>query len=157
MTRTLRIGRGLELPLDAVELSWAAGIFEGEGCVSIAVRNSDETYRLVCVIGSTDREMVEFFHVRWGGWLQPGYGHRGNRKPSWSWTATASWAEKFLNDVRPYLRLPRIQAKVELALQFRTRQSRSAHVYKARGYKAAQREIYHQMRGLNRRGAAASV
>lgn len=140
------------------ELCWAAGLFEGEGTITIAVRNQDDTYRLLCCVGNTDEQVIDFFHQRWGGWKQPFYGaDRGNRQPGWNWTVTAWRAAHFLVDLEPFLVTDRVRRKLDLALAFRDRQSSEVRVQRQAGYKAAQRELYLEMRGLNQRGLQATT
>lgn len=154
----LHIADTLTLPIDAVtetDLHWAAGLFEGEGTVTIAVRNSDETYRLVVTMGNTDAEVVDFFCDRWPGWRQPAYGDRPGRKPAWYWTVAGPKAEAFVHQVMPYLRTQRVRDKCEIALRFRASQPRRITSVPLRaGVKAAQRDLYLEMRKLNKRGAS---
>lgn len=136
-----------------VERVWAAGLFEGEGTITIAVRNQDSTYRLVCVIGHTDRQVINFFHHRWGGWVQPAYGERPGRKQAWSWTVAGPVAEQFLVSIQPFVLTLRVRRKLLLALDFRREQTSLKSVWSKPEYKAAQRQAYSEMRLLNRRGA----
>lgn len=134
------------------DLAWAAGLFEGEGTVTIAVRNSDATFRVVCIVGNTDREIIEFFHGRWGGWDQRVYGKRPGRKPAWTWTVAGPRAVAFLMDLLPYVRTQRVREKIELALEFRAAQSSKKSVWSKADYKTKQRALYEKMRVLNKRG-----
>lgn len=134
------------------ELAWAAGLFEGEGTITIAIRNLDETYRLLVTLGNTDRQVVEFFHDRWGGWLQPVYGERPGRQPAWTWTVTAGRAETFLRKLRPHVVTDRVKRKLAIALAFRKHQSSLPHDWRDPAYKPHQRSLYLEMRELNRRG-----
>lgn len=135
-----------------VELSWAAGLFEGEGTITIAIRRSDTTYRLLCIVGNTDREVIEFFHVRWGGGDQPVYGDRPGRKPAWTWSVSGPKAEEFLRDIQPYLRTERVKKKCELGLRFRDHQSNLKRVWSHPQYRETQTRMYEEMRVMNRRG-----
>lgn len=151
----LRIAEGLTLPLEAVtelDLAWAAGLFEGEGCISIGVRNSDETYRLICIIGSTDRETIEFFHRRWGGYFQRGFGKQPNHKPSWTWTLIGPKAAAFLAAIQPHVRTQKTREKLELGIRFQSGRLPGGTGGYMPGYKEGQRQIYQTMRRLNRRG-----
>lgn len=143
------------LPTSEPDLNWAAGLFEGEGTVTIAVRNQDSTYRLVCMVGNTDREIIDFFASRWGGWVQPAYGERPGRQPAWTWTVAGPRAEAFLREIEPHVRTIRVRNKIRLGLSLRAHQSRKTSVRKADAdYKAKQRKLYLAMRSLNRRGVA---
>jgi hypothetical protein len=153
----LRVSPDLALPLEAVtetDCIWAAGFFEGEGTVTIAVRNSDETYRLVVIISNTDRPLVEWFRGRWGGWLQPVYGERPGRVPAWTWAVAGPGAERFISDIGPYVRSQKKLAKLRLALRFRRAQIRPGLIKTIDrvAYKGRQRSRYREMRELNHRG-----
>lgn len=151
----LRIADNLTLPAEAVteeDLHWAAGLFEGEGTVTIAVRRQDETYRLLCTLGNTDREVVEFFLKRWGGWFQPAYGEPPGRRPAWYWTVAGPRAEQFVRAIEPYIRTRRVRLKIDVALHFRAYQSNQKRFWSKPGYRETQRELYVEMRELNRRG-----
>lgn len=132
------------------DLHWAAGLFEGEGTITIALRSSDETYRLVVTMGNTDPEVVAFFQDRWPSWVQPAYGERPGRKPAWTWTAAGPRAEAFVRAIQPYLRTARVRAKAELALAFRGAQGQPGR--RKYGHTEIQRRLYAAMRVLNRRG-----
>lgn len=138
--------------MDEHDLDWAAGLFEGEGTITIGVRKSDRTFRLICTVGNTDFAVIAFFHDRWPGWVQPAYGERPGRRPSRSWTVAGPRAEAFVREIGPYLRTERVRRKADLALEFRAAQSRRKLVWTAPGYKAEQERIYQAMRALNRRG-----
>jgi len=144
----LHIADGLALPLDTLtqnELDWAAGLFEGEGCIHIGYRSMDDTYRLIATIGNTDEQVTRFFHDKFGGWHQLAGGTRTGRKPAWVWTVAGPAAEKFLRQILPSLRTDRVRTKAELGIKFRERMGKGA--------KGWQRRIYHEIRNLNRRGA----
>lgn len=134
---------------------WAAGLFEGEGTVTIAVRNRDDTYRLLVTISNTDEQLLDFFLERWGGSRQPAYGERPRRKPAWYWSITGGRAETFLLEVEPHLQTDRVRRKFEIAKRFRAHQAPAGGGNRTPGYKAYQRQLYEEMRVLNRRGVAA--
>lgn len=68
------------------DLAWAAGFFEGEGCVS------RKKPRCFIAINNTDRTMLERFHQAVGvGVLRGPYGPYDNgisKKPYWTWSAS---------------------------------------------------------------------
>jgi hypothetical protein len=142
--------------LTKIELSWAAGLFEGEGCVTIAVRNRDDTFRILCTVSSTDSEIIDFFCDRWKGWRQPVYGERPGRKPAWTWTVSGPGAEAFIRDIMPWIRTDRVMEKFEVALEFRSFQSRGSKRYDPE-YKDRQRHLYELMKQLNQRGIPKEV
>lgn len=152
----LHISPTLSLPIEA-ECVWAAGFFEGEGTVTIGVRKSDETYRLIAIIANTDRPLLELLQGIWGGWLQPAYGERPGRVPAWSWTVAGPRAERFICDIGPHIRSERRLAKLKLAMRFRRAQLPPGLLLRKDRpiYKRRQREFYQDMRELNRRGLVA--
>lgn len=135
-----------------VELAWAAGIFEGEGTITIGRRGRDDTYRLIACIGNTDMQVLAPFHERWGGWLQPFYGKRPGLKPGWMWTLAGPAAAIFIRQIEPYLRTDRVRRKARLGLRFKRHQSNLKKVWSRPDYKPMQRAIYEEMSVLNKRG-----
>ncbi len=135
-----------------IEMSWAAGLFEGEGTITIGVRKSDETYRLICTVANTDKSVLTFFHDRFDGWLQPAYGKRPGRKPAWSWTVAGPRAEKFLMAVRRYVMTERVMRKLCIGMMFRACQSVRKRDWLRKDYKPKQRALYFDMKELNKRG-----
>jgi len=154
MAQTLKLADN-RVMASRVDRIWAAGLFEGEGTITIARRGQDDTYRLVCTVGNTDLQIINFFHQRWGGWHQPAYGERPGRKKAWTWTVAGPAAESFLRAVEPFIVTLRVRRKLRLAVDFRSGQSRLTRVSQAPGYKDAQRMAYAEMKRLNKRGVAA--
>jgi len=73
----------------AVDLAWAAGIFEGEGCIYQYRGRGYQYPRLK--VGMTDEDIVRRFHEIVGcgsvtRFNSPAHEKRGN-KPVWVWTA----------------------------------------------------------------------
>lgn len=66
------------------EIAWAAGLFEGEGCITICKRECRPTAR----INMTDEDVIRRFHAIVGiGKVYGPYQSAGNRKPYWTWYA----------------------------------------------------------------------
>ncbi len=100
--------------MDAFELGWVAGLFEGEG--TIVVTKSDRRRpRIRVAVGSTDEDVVRRLQALAGGRVQGPYA-RGKHKPIWHWRIDARGDVKaFLRAVRPHLGLRRA-AKADEAL-----------------------------------------
>lgn len=108
--------------------AYAAGLFDGEGCVYIGKTQRSgrrlPCYRMFCKISMTNDNAIKLLHEHWGG-------HYGvnkanvpkNYKPLYNWTVPAKKAAKFLLDVLPYLRIKHEQAR--LALEFQAHMSSS--------------------------------
>jgi hypothetical protein len=103
-------------------IEWAAGLFEGEGCIQCRPyvrpdRQREDTRRTLS-LSSTDLDVLENFHEAvgyigriTGPKLKPG------RKPIWRWTCS-SWnqAAPLLTEMLPYLgKRRRRRAKVFLS------------------------------------------
>lgn len=98
-------------PFDA----WAAGFFDGEGYVGIAVA-SNGTHRLDVIVTQVDRRPLDALAERWGGTVRMRRSTRARQRDSFVWQRHGSHAVAFLRDVRPLLL---VKAEVvDLALQF---------------------------------------
>lgn len=79
------------------EIAWAAGIFEGEGCILLSI--GKRTQRLL-VVQMTDEDVIRRFHAVLGGIgsLFPIKQHRTwqpHWKPAWRWSCGA-WSDILL-------------------------------------------------------------
>jgi hypothetical protein len=86
-----------------VEIAWAAGVFEGEGCVTLALRPSGRP-RVQMYVVSTDRDVLDRFAAVVGAGKVYGPYERAARKPISRW-AGGSWAllERLSSEWSPYL------------------------------------------------------
>jgi hypothetical protein len=91
------------------EVAWAAGFFEGEGCVTLS-----ETRPMLRVNG-TDPETVHFFERVVGvgkvyGPYQPKPDRHGTiRKPFWVWVAYGAAARRAITVLAPWLSQRRLE------------------------------------------------
>ena len=98
------------------KIAWAAGLFEGEGCITShagATKLSPRYLRLA--LASTDEDVVRQFHEIVGlGSVGGPYGpYKGKtKKPHWQWHAATQKADQALTVLLPYLG-ERRQAKAE--------------------------------------------
>jgi len=115
------------------ETAWAAGLFEGEGCICLM----PETTRwggnrrrpwVALSISSTDRDVLERFHmiVGVGGVTFHHRGARPHHKPCWAWHLSArDKVEALLSSFMPWLgQRRRAKAQEALALLAEQRQIR---------------------------------
>ena len=102
--------------MKTTDLAYMAGIFDGEGCISIFKYDASHSYSYgldVC-IGMANKYMPELFYLNFGGRL---YGYQPKRgKYVWYWHIHSFEAGDFLETVLSYLRLKRNEA--ELAIEF---------------------------------------
>jgi hypothetical protein len=64
------------------ELAWAAGVFEGEGCIRLTTTNGS-TYGRLCM-NMTDYDVMERFHKIMGGNFRNA-GKLPSGKTKWDW------------------------------------------------------------------------
>lgn len=141
-------------PLD---LAYAAGIFEGEGTVAAYGNHgsSSRTFGLFARVGMCDEEVPVWLHETWGGSICRRTPKNPNWSDNWIWTAYGDDALVFLEAIQPYLRLPRIKAKVEIGIRL---QRHKRVPYRADDLEAAKRWYEHQahcaaeLAFLNKRG-----
>lgn len=135
------------------DLSWAAGVFEGEGSIRINVQTKRNNAHLVCDMVNTDIEIVSFFEDRWPAYFRM-VRAQGNRRDFYRWRIAAVRAADFLDELLPSLRTARCLEKAHLALEFQA-QKVITHENRSAEYKARQRGYYERMAVLNRRGRGA--
>ena len=105
------------------DVAWAAGLFEGEGCVNIArnywtrkgEKRSRPTPQCKLVVSMTDREPVEKFAAIFGGRVNGPYQYgKKHYKPFWSAQIDSPPAVKSAAQAMyPYLS-PRRQGQIEV-------------------------------------------
>ena len=106
--------------LAMVELAYAAGILDGEGCVSLEKANGRPNKRgyrisLFATISNTNKPLLQWLKDKFGGQVKQ-YKKRVGRKTCWVWRICAKQAAEFLEAVRPYLIVK--LSEVDLALEF---------------------------------------
>lgn len=94
-TSPLVLERIDEYTLREREIAWAAGLFEGEGCVYIAKqsckwRDGEKKFQVKLEIKHTDEDVLQRFHaiIAVGNIVGP-YWAKKSTKPFWSWTSAA--------------------------------------------------------------------
>jgi hypothetical protein len=76
------------IQLNREEVAWAAGLFEGEGCITGRIQKGGKTPDMFLQVVSTDEDVVRHFHnvVRLGSVRGPIIKKVGY-KPCWEWRA----------------------------------------------------------------------
>ena len=103
-----------------VDCAYAAGLIDGEGCITILKRMPcgkalSPSYQVTVVVNMGDPEPIDFLWERWRGF-------RGSDKDkrtgyvSYRWQIQSHKAARFLEMVQPYLKHKRKQA--DIALEF---------------------------------------
>lgn len=102
------------------DLAYFAGIFDGEGCISIKSTRTkygqgkiSYSHSLEVSVGNTNEWLCRQLCFSFGGSVNS---QKSTGKPVWRWHIAAVKAKTFLIDILPYLKLKRPQA--EIAIQF---------------------------------------
>ncbi len=106
--------------------AWAAGLFEGEGCIYLKHSDPDDTHktaRLDAIVTMTNTEHVflERLQNTWGGSIRACKATPRNRKQLYKWDLYSSAMERFLRDVMPYMIGQKLE-KANKVLELRGRQ-----------------------------------
>jgi hypothetical protein len=101
--------------VNRTDLAYAAGILDGEGSISVSY-SSGCPYPCVRVT-NTNRELIEWFHQKFGGSIYDkklvGFGH----KAQWDWDPTTPNMKWFLKLMIPFLKVKQRQARLVLVLR----------------------------------------
>jgi hypothetical protein len=135
------------------ELSFAAGLLEGEGSVRINRATKRNLGHLVCSVTNTDRELIDWLQGRWPAYMKPVGGLRSDQRPAWAWCIAARKAAAFLSEIRPFVVTTRMKKRIALAVEFQQQKSKCSRV--SDEYRCDQWIYYVQMRELNLRGVHA--
>lgn len=147
----------LELKLDEIQtltdISWAAGLFEGEGTIRIArtKRENSISYILTLSMTMTDKQCVETFVEIIDGWYSNHHLETETKKASYICMLHSQRASKAIEQMSPFFKSDRVKEKAKLGLEF---QNQKVVGYPARDpdYKIAQEKYFNMMKTLNRRG-----
>lgn len=111
------------LPTRENELYYLAGIFDGEGCITIFKvrcnnRKSSHKYGVRCRVGMSSPMAVSRFHTVFGGYIvHEEHKNDPHKRDMWVWDISHTGAYEFLNTIAPYLILKKGEA--ELGIKFR--------------------------------------
>lgn len=98
------------------DLIWAAGFFDGEGCVSVVLQKRGD-FMVRLFVGNTNVQALFAFKEMFGGTIYERPAKSIRHKTAYQWQVVSGQAFRALEQLLPYLRVKREQA--ELALQFR--------------------------------------
>jgi hypothetical protein len=86
---------------------WAAGFFDGEGCISIHMTAGGDT-QLRVIVGQKVREPIDI----WKELFPRGNIHQIAKSGMWKWQLTGHASVEVLNELLPYLVNKRPQAEI---------------------------------------------
>ncbi len=147
------------------ECAWAAGFFDGEGCVMIFRRTGQARdkagrryHRLIVSLRQADMRPLEWLMARWYGSCHPQQPATPNAKLSWTWMLSCRRAAAFLVDIQPYV--VHKKERIAIALEFQATMGLNV-ARKRKGWTAVTPEQWQhreamrqQLKVLNKRGVA---
>lgn len=107
------------------ERAWMAGFMDGEGCFTITKQirkgRPSPAYRVQVNVSNTDVRGLQLFIECYGGTFYEVQESRGDRRglkwaDAYVWHCCDGVLERFINDLRPYLRMKGEQA--DLVMEF---------------------------------------
>ena len=106
-----------------LEKAYAAGLFDGEGCIMIDKPRRGKGHTLVITLAMRESVAVAWLRERWPGSFRPTTKRPKEREAftCWYWRRYTSAAAAFLSDILPYLLTKQTQA--QLAIKFQSHKS----------------------------------
>lgn len=123
------------------DLAWLAGFFDGEGCIYLH-HPTKVNYSLVIQVASTDKWILGWFSLAFGGSIRVSNFNKKSWKQQWQWSTSCQKAEATLKVLLPYLKLKKAQA--ELALEFQKSRSFKRGLNAVNEAELILREAYYQ-------------
>ena len=93
---------------------YAAGFFDGEGCITMHRYPPAHYLRIDVVVGNTNRDVLLLLQERWAGAMQKQRVHQPHHKQPWHWELSGRKAWDFLRDVTPFLIVKKVEAEIAL-------------------------------------------
>lgn len=143
--------------MDIAERAYAAGLFDGEGCVQVYLQGKGRTQLLIALsVSGTDFRPLEWLQERWGGRIQvydEGTGPRSDgssRRPLGTWRVRSHRARDFANDIYPFLVVKRDQLELWFEALDLTRQRGGRQLALTEEERAAREDVASRVKELKR-------
>lgn len=106
----------------ATDCAYAAGFFDGEGYITIAMDHRKETARgpifnMRCGASQNDIHPLIWLRDRWGGSITAMSRKTTTQNVTYTWNCFARKAAKFLTDLQPFLQVKAERAAIALTFQ----------------------------------------
>ena len=98
------------------ELAYAAGLFDGEGSISLVRQKNNRWHSPQVAVASNDYEVLSWFQKRFGGSIVTKQPRMSTHSVSYDWRLTDRRALAFLKLIRPYLVIERKIRRIDLLL-----------------------------------------
>jgi hypothetical protein len=103
------------------DIAWAAGFFDGEGCITVFRANGGRNHALRVGFAQKNKIPVERFEDLFGG--EAIYHMKKDGSGHWYWNLYGRNALRFLQTISPYLVMKADQASTAIAFQLRRQTS----------------------------------
>lgn len=90
------------------DLAYCAGLFDGEGCVTLS-KDGDTNYRLRIKITSTDYTVLTWLQEHFGGSINLSRKESEYNKEAWDWVCKVEDQIVFLIGILPFTIIKRVQ------------------------------------------------
>ena len=98
------------------ELAYAAGLFDGEGSISLVRQKNNRSHSPQVSVASNDYEVLAWFQKHFGGSIVTKQPRMPTHSVSYDWRLTDRRALTFLKLIRPYLIIERKLRRIDLLL-----------------------------------------
>jgi hypothetical protein len=135
-----------------MELPYIAGLFDGEGSVSITKPSErSDRYRVIVQIAMTHKPTVDAVQAEFGGRVQTVKQsvYNSNARDRYDWRLQDSAAVEFLRSIRPWLVTKATAADIAVRFPFNARGQRVTD-----DQRAAREGLRLELKEANRRGNA---
>lgn len=95
------------------EISYLAGIIDGEGTIGIR-KQSERIYQIRLLVNNTSEELIEYLKENYGGKKLGPYKQKGNNKDIFEWVCSGKEAIKIIKRILPYLVIKQLQAELAI-------------------------------------------
>ena len=106
--------------MEEIDLSYIAGLFDGEGCIHIRANTTNAQkiprYSLLIQITNSDRRVLEWIQEQ-VGFGQIGKGGKTRNLQVYVWRAYSKQAREVLLSILPFMRIKKEQAGLAINLQ----------------------------------------
>lgn len=124
-------------------LAYLAGLFDGEGTVTLSKRKSSDQYRTPTLsLTSTTRVLVDLCGDQFGGWIVTKKTYRDHHKEAWSWYISGDKALEAIASFIHFIHEPEKRYRMQLLLdQYKLVTPRNGKYNEFRHQQKAQFEV----------------
>lgn len=103
--------------MNEVQRAYIAGLFDGEGCITINNHKATGYGSLCCLLTTTDVPSVDYFKEQYGGHTQMLKRRKATWRDQYQWVVSAKNAIQFLYSILPYMKIKKPQALIGIKYQ----------------------------------------